>query len=371
MAFCELGCFRRYVKTNKYGVSSTMNGSWLVFFLAISVAQALRESETITESEIYNNSVVVPDESDDHSTDKERRLTSPSLKLGEQRLLALRVSSTFGGGESPLTWANEIEGAIFGNGQKGSPLNPVASLVSQYKAVSHGQLVLIPAAGDGILNGVAEVEVNVKIAGRAVDGELPKIIFDRAAAALGKPLEEVADFIIVCLPDGATVNGSADWSAFAKHLEPVSTVVVQDTSIGTSCVSDQSLFNTHLLQKTCTNTLHIFDALDLSLFCPLQYNYFQRSRCTKLSYMMHELGHSLGFRHSGMGDDEYGTSKLPSICVLHFFPKDYIHALSNCPIFKIRLSWSPIGDESGYMGYAKNEFGLPRRAFVSARPTFQ
>lgn len=44
---------------------------------------------------------------------------------------------------------------------------------------------------------------------------------------------------------------------------------------------------------------------------------------------MHELGHSiLGFRHSGLGNDVYA-------------------------------------DTSCYMGYAENEFGSPRKAFVS------
>jgi hypothetical protein len=41
---------------------------------------------------------------------------------------------------------------------------------------------------------------------------------------------------------------------------------------------------------------------------------------------MHEVGHSFGFRHSGVGESEYS-------------------------------------DESGYMGYAVNEFGYPRKAF--------
>lgn len=36
-----------------------------------------------------------------------------------------------------------------------------------------------------------------------------------------------------------------------------------------------------------------------------QYSYYQQSRCTKLSVVMHEVGHSLGFRHSGYAGNEY------------------------------------------------------------------
>ena len=59
-----------------------------------------------------------------------------------------------------------------------------------------------------------------------------------------------------------------------------------------------------------------------------QYSYYQRSRCTKLSVPMHEMGHSLGFKHSGKGNDSYA-------------------------------------DESGYMGYAINLIDYPQKAFVS------
>ena len=44
---------------------------------------------------------------------------------------------------------------------------------------------------------------------------------------------------------------------------------------------------------------------------------------------MHELGHGLGFQHSGVDDNLYA-------------------------------------DKSGYMGYAVNRVGAPRKAFVSS-----
>jgi Gametolysin peptidase M11 len=58
----------------------------------------------------------------------------------------------------------------------------------------------------------------------------------------------------------------------------------------------------------------------------MQQSFFQQSRCTKLSVVVHELGHSFGFRHSGMNNDDYG-------------------------------------DETDYMGYAVNYYGVPRKAF--------
>lgn len=60
----------------------------------------------------------------------------------------------------------------------------------------------------------------------------------------------------------------------------------------------------------------------------LQYSYYQKSRCTKLSYVMHELGHSvLGFEHSSSRDDEFG-------------------------------------DISCYMGFSRNVTAYPRKSFV-------
>lgn len=169
---------------------------------------------------------------------KERRLLGPSslsLKRVKRRLLAVRVSaiSEENGIEMPLTWANEIEAAIFGNSQKGSPLNPAASLVSQYKEVSHGQLLLVPATGNGVVNGVAEVAINVPIAGVPIDkSKLLQIIHNTTSTLFGgRPLEQVADHIIFCLPDGATAKGSTDWYGFTMRLQPVSVLVSSEDHI--------------------------------------------------------------------------------------------------------------------------------------------
>jgi hypothetical protein len=86
----------------------------------------------------------------------------------------------------------------------------------------------------------------------------------------------------------------------------------------------------------CTNERYcaLYGSLLLFLLpniypCNIQYVYFQNSRCTKLSAVIHELGHSvLGFMHSSKGTTVYG-------------------------------------DVSCYMGFTDNTVAFPRKAFVS------
>jgi hypothetical protein len=196
-----------------------------------------------------------------------------NVPSGTKSLIAVRITTTFG--EAPVETLEEMQGAIFGLGSN-SALIPNASVVSQYKDVSHGNLILAPAEGVGIVNGAIEVQLDYQIQGAEIQTQLASRIQAAVEATLGKSLNQIADRFIFCLPNSATLQGSNYWTAFTYLFEP--------------------------------------------------YSYYQQSRCTKLSVVMHELGHSFGFRHSGANGNEYG-------------------------------------DESGYLGYAENMFGMPRKAF--------
>ena len=73
------------------------------------------------------------------------------------------------------------------------------------------------------------------------------------------------------------------------------------------------------------------NSLPLFVFCMFlkrQYSFFQRSYCTKLSAVIHELGHSIfGFLHSSKDGEEYA-------------------------------------DISCYMGFLEDSFAYPLKAFV-------
>ncbi|GKY98308.1 hypothetical protein MPSEU_000788400 [Mayamaea pseudoterrestris] len=207
---------------------------------------------------------------------RRRKLQShKDYTVGTKRVLTVRVTSS--SGEEPNETTEEIGRAIFGTNWDASTLSqPSVTVVEQYEAVSHGQLQLIQAVGNGISNGIIQVQLNETVSGKEIQRDLTSEILAATRAALGMDLSEVAEHFIFCLPNDSLLNGKDSWTAFTNLFEP--------------------------------------------------YSYYQQSRCTKLSVVMHELGHSLGFRHSGYAGNEYA-------------------------------------DESGYMGYAINEFGYPIKAF--------
>jgi len=199
-----------------------------------------------------DNTVVIPDPATVQYFDvdlQDRRLDS-SVRLGPKKLLAVRVKTNHG--EVPDESAKDIEAAIFGTGDS----TRRASAVSQYKAVSHGSLQYEAATGKGINNGVAEVEVTFPVAGKGILTFINQIV--EATVATVGPLDQVADHTIFCIPNGSLLQGSSGWKAFANTNE--------------------------------------------------NYSFYQYSRCTSLSAVMHEMGHAIGFRHSGQGNMEYGTS---------------------------------------------------------------
>lgn len=208
--------------------------------------------------------LVVPDQSIDalivvrtsNNDIRERRRLSKEVRSGRKRLLAVRLLAN-GGTEVPPETLPDIRNAIFGS----ASTQNLPTVTSQYAAVSHGKLQIVPAQGPGIQDGVIEITMQASLAtgNVSIQGPMLEDILRSTANALGD-LDEVADHIIFCLPSGSLLNGKAKWTAFTYLYEP--------------------------------------------------YSYYQRSRCTKLSVPMHELGHGvLGYKHSGKGRDRYADEQ--------------------------------------------------------------
>ena len=166
------------------------------------------------------------------------RQLSKELRSGTKRLLAVRISA-LEGSEEPVETATEIRDAIFGSDNLPESLPTV---VSQYAAVSRGALQFVASSGVGINDGVAEISISTSVVNgsRSIQGNLMQEILDATALALGD-LETVADRIVFCIPTGSLLNNSPKWTAFTYRYEP--------------------------------------------------YSFYQKSRCTKLSVTMHEIGH--------------------------------------------------------------------------------
>lgn len=221
-------------------------------------------------------------------------------RMGRKTLLAVRIVTNT---EQPDVDATEMEAAIFGTAphphannialEQAQEENVTASLdgplqyqsvAEQFQAATLGNLLYQPLRGPGYENGVLELNLaeymgaDFVLAGQGVQSLAPEILKATAIRLGVSAVTNAADHVIFCLPNDSLLAGSAVWTAFTYLYEP--------------------------------------------------YSYYQRSRCTKLSVVMHELGHSLGFRHSGIPTNAYA-------------------------------------DETGPMGYSVNQYGAPVKAFNS------
>lgn len=220
-------------------------------------------------------------------------------RIGRKTLLVVRVVTST---EKPDVGLEEMEAAIFGTiphphasvvTLEQSQENATASLdgplsyqsvAEQYQAATLGNLIFEPLKGPGFENGILEIDLsqsigaNFVMAGQGIQSLAPSL-HEATAGRIGvTELTNVADHVIFCLPNDSLLAGTTAWTAFTYLYEP--------------------------------------------------YSYYQRSRCTKLSIVMHELGHSLGFRHSGVPTNAYA-------------------------------------DETGPMGYSVNQYGAPVKGFNS------
>jgi hypothetical protein len=178
-----------------------------------------------------SSSVIIPNERRlrlvENSPAHQRRLQLEA-RLGNKKLLAVRVVSTIG--EEPAETLAEITGAIFGASPLGTQVQASeyadSTVVSQYRDVSAGALNLLPASGPGIEFGVVQVVVDEVIAGGAIR-RVTNAIVAAAEAQLGGSLDEIADFVVFCLPSDSLLQGSTAWTAFTFLYEPVSAIVLR------------------------------------------------------------------------------------------------------------------------------------------------
>jgi hypothetical protein len=135
-----------------------------------------------------------------------------------------------------------MSGNVFGG------FGDAVNLKSQFSACSHGKFSFAPAQGSSVTNGVLDITINENLTSN-YNAATAKVV--QAVAAAGFTEAQDYDHLVVCLPPG-----SGTWLAYAF--------------IGSSV----SVYN------------------DMW--------------CSYVSALMHEIGHNLGFMHSGQGNTVYG-----------------------------------------------------------------
>ena len=179
--------------------------------------------------------------------------SSTAKTIVRKRLLAIRVSS-ISSGESPEESLSMIQSAIFGylNANVDDNSN-ITSVVEQYQFISHGQLLLEPVNATRLApaspattdrkDGVFDLYIpNITFAGQVISN-LTDIILQETQKQLlsssSSSLSDIADLIIFCLPTGSSFQDDSNWTAYTYLNQP--------------------------------------------------YSYYQQSRCTRLSVVVHEV----------------------------------------------------------------------------------
>ena len=169
--------------------------------------------------------------------------------IGRRNILVVRVTSL----DSEVTLSKEVLGArILGLGE--GAVEPNA--VSQFNSCSFDKLHMVPAEGDGIVNGVYEMFLDRNV---TQDSWLSYIeeFYVPMREQFGGDFTDRFDNVMFCLPPKANLNGNG-WLAAA------------------------------FIGKWAT--------------------FYSDQTCSHLSIFMHELGHNLGLYHSGADTRAYADA---------------------------------------------------------------
>lgn len=130
---------------------------------------------------------------------------SENERIGLYKLLAVRVTSSFG--QEPAESLQDIKESIFTNEH---------SVVNQFLAISHHQLVYEPATASGVL----QIELQKRLSRYEEDEDE---IVQTVEAMLGvHSIRDVADRILFCLPEGSLDEGVWGLAQFPGSVRCVS-----------------------------------------------------------------------------------------------------------------------------------------------------
>lgn len=289
---------------------------------------------------------------------------------GTKTVLAIRIKAP--DGDAPETM-DEIAAAIFGTSVDPN-LVPIASVIAQYAAVSHNQLHLVPATGPGIYNGVTEITLNHTVKGARIQAELSSHILAVTAATLGRPLDAIADRIVYCVPSGSLLQGRDSWTAYTYLFQHVrfrfffrlgcGWFVALCDELLTRLFAHSSLSRARVVfvravQLFSTITVYEIECryarIGSFVRVPTQRGQFGRLRCViavALSLHLRCTFHNQRVRvpcTKKPGEELLDCNRLLD-CSRCVSPSRFLPSLP--------------GDETDYMGYAVNQYGMPRKAFV-------
>ena len=267
----------RFTRSSFVGTIASGNSRfillWIIGVLTIASGTSTTAATVLSINQHQPSQVSRPQQQTDMHHQQRRIDTDTTLMatktIVRKRLLAIRVSS-LSSGETPEESLISIRSAIFGyrNVDSNSSANKnesveiipsnATSVIEQYQFISHGQLLLEPVTNNSIKENTAETSSaltttrniedgvfdlyipNISFSGHSIS-DLTDIIVQEALRQLSPStsLSDIADHIIFCLPNGSSFQNDPNWTAYTYLNQP--------------------------------------------------YSYYQLSRCTRLSVVVHEV----------------------------------------------------------------------------------